>query len=204
MYHRSLAEENELVDLETATSHKTHSSVLTANLDIALNEDENAVANVYQLLLTLTRIFYLIQESVPRMPRSFSPLFAFVKSEVDKQFGNAASFKAIGSFLFLRFICPALGSFLSHFHTLFHQKCMFLVSPQLFGLLKDPPGKQMQKNLLSLSRIMQNLANETRPGVKSPELQKVDQFIDDNVQNLHQFYENIIVRLFLLSYFLNH
>ncbi len=108
LYHKT-NEATELSEIELGSRDKRNVSVLTADLSRDLDQDENAVANMYQLLLTLTQMFNLIQKSVPEMPKSFSPLCAHVQSAVEKKFGKPAARKAIGAFIFLRFICPALG-----------------------------------------------------------------------------------------------
>ena len=92
-----------------------------------------------------------------------------------EKFSDEAVFRAMGGFFFLRLICPAL------------------LAPQFHGLLDEPPhpvhstssccastllltrlvwfvlpdGEQMaQRQLILVTKVLQNLANDTLPGAK--------------------------------------
>lgn len=64
----------------------------------------------------------------------------FIHQEVSQRF-PASAYKSIGAFLFLRFFCPAL------------------VAPHSYGLTQDTPSEVLQRELVLLSKIMQNFAN---------------------------------------------
>jgi neurofibromin 1 len=78
--------------------------------------------------------------------------------------------RAVGAFLFLRFLCPSL------------------VAPEGFGLLQAPPSKDARRALGLISKILLNLAN----GVKfSKELHMLpfNSLIENNEQTLLKWFD---------------
>jgi hypothetical protein len=62
--------------------------------------------------------------------------------QVPKKFkDSSAIYKGVGGFYFLRLICPAI------------------TNPRFYGLLTDSPNDDMQRCLILLSKILQNISN---------------------------------------------
>jgi len=99
-------------------------------------------------------------------------VLAHVSKTVSAKFPNAAR-KAIAGFFFLRFVVPAV------------------TTPHIFGLFKEPANESIQRNLILLSKVLQNLANEVQFGVKEPHMQKLNDFIAENLELIHKFFEEI-------------
>jgi hypothetical protein len=99
---------------------------------------------------------------------------AEVKTKVSARFPeNNTDYKAVGAFFFLRFLCPAV------------------MTPQVYGLLPAQPGETSQRYFVLISKTLQNLANETLPGVKEEYMAKMNEFVTDNVPVLHKFIDHL-------------
>jgi len=87
---------------------------------------------------------------------------------------------AIGGTFFLRFICPAI------------------IAPHSYGLLmtkdrKNPvvPGDRLQRQLILLGKVLQNLANGVLFGKKEPFMIGMNDFISNNLQQVNDWMEQI-------------
>jgi neurofibromin 1 len=88
-------------------------------------------------------------------------LFQALQQAVVDKFGSEdAVLKAIGGFLFLRFIGPAL------------------TAPHAYGLLESPPNPVCQRQLVLIGKVMQNLANMTLPGTKEQFMNQLRDFFE--------------------------
>jgi hypothetical protein len=66
-------------------------------------------ANALQLALTCQRIISVIINAEGRVPGEFRRIFTRMQATIMSKFGSEdAVFKAVGGFLFLRFICPSI------------------------------------------------------------------------------------------------
>jgi len=172
---------NELVRLKKEQNKEDQSSILMASLELGtvdnLSDESTSAeieANSYLVLLTLTNIFHRISKSYSRFPVYFINILKYVHEVVERKFGPEVANKVVGAFVFLRFIGPSLSA------------------PHLYGLLSDPPDSASQKILILLTKMIQHLANETFPGERQIEFQKLDEFISNNLDKLHRFYDNVL------------
>jgi hypothetical protein len=62
----------------------------------------------------------------------------------------------------------------------------------LYGLLSAPASAGVQKTLILITKMIQNLANESLPGKKQAEFSKMDEFVTNNIPALHNFYDRIL------------
>jgi len=131
-------------------------------------------ANTYLLLLTLTNMFARISKSYNRIPPPFITILCHLYEEVKRKFSVEVAYKSMGAFLFLRFIGPAISA------------------PHLYGLLSAPAPAGVQKTLILITKMIQNLANESLPGKKQAEFSKMDEFVTNNIPALHGFYDKIL------------
>eukprot|EP01122_Echinamoeba_exundans_P016376 TRINITY_DN826_c1_g1_i1.p1 TRINITY_DN826_c1_g1~~TRINITY_DN826_c1_g1_i1.p1 ORF type:complete len:1830 (+),score=264.46 TRINITY_DN826_c1_g1_i1:54-5543(+) len=140
--------------------------------------DANILAEVassqYQLLLYCGRIFKRLVDSMDNVPHEFRTVAARVKQGVAKKFTkNNADYKAVGAFFFLRFVCPAV------------------MTPQVYGLLANPPAETSQRYFVLISKVLQNLANETLPGDKEEYMAPMNGFVQENLDSLHKLIEDL-------------
>jgi len=135
-------------------------------------EGGNNAINKYKLLLTTQKLFQVIVESVDNVPNELRGIFSHVREKVVARF-PAAKYKAVGAFMFLRFLVPGI------------------TSPHMYGLMPVPPNEQTQRNLVLLAKVLQNLANEVQFGAKEPHMQRLNDFIIENQDDLHKFFDAI-------------
>lgn len=131
-----------LAHLIVSLKHETETNEIQMEVDtFKLEEGEDSISNKWQLLLIAQKIWSSISKSATKAPLTLRYLTYFIHSEVSLKYPQY-SFRSIGAFWFLRFFCPAL------------------VAPHAYGLIPEPPSNELQRELILLSKIMQNLANE--------------------------------------------
>jgi hypothetical protein len=139
-----------------------------------MEEAADEQVNTLQLWLIAQKLFVALTRSHGALPKEIKQVLKHVNREVEEKFNEQAAHKAVGGFLFLRFLCPAL------------------MAPQVYGLLKDPPHSTTQRQLILVAKVMQNLANDTLPGKKEGYMERLNDFITSNQQPLRQFYATLI------------
>lgn len=139
-----------------------------------LDEASDVTINTLELWLIAQKMFKLITASQKNIPRQLRMIMEHVHDEVGQRFGDTPKFRAIGAFYFLRLICPAL------------------LAPQAYGLLDDPAHQVAQRQLILVSKVLQNLANDTLPGAKEAYMEQLNQFIITNKPMLELFYSRIV------------
>lgn len=159
----------------------------TSLLEVSMELDENKMGkgntqddldvdtNILQLKLTCQKLFsVLVKNSVKDIPVEFRRIFQEIDEAVMNKFGSDdASFKAIGGFFFLRFVCPAI------------------TAPHFYGLLENPPNTLTQRQLVLISKTLQCLANMTVPGKKEKYMERLSDFISNGIPKVIKFYEQI-------------
>ena len=97
-----------------------------------------------------------------------------IEKKVTKEYRKAAA-----SFLFLRLFSPAI------------------VNPYEYGIYKEKPDKDLQRFLVLISKVLQNLSN----GVffREEYMENMNNFITKNLPSIHQYFENVPVRSSPLS-----
>lgn len=75
----------------------------------------------------------------------------------------------IGSFLFLRFFCPAI------------------VAPEGIDLDVSPDTKEVRRALLLITKVIQNLANNVVFGNKEPHMKVLNTFLSENIRQVTNF-----------------
>ena len=131
-------------------------------------------ANTYQLLLYLTQLERRIVSSAAVMPSDLKRMMRHVYKQVGTKFDVDSQFKSIGGFLILRALNPAL------------------CNPVPYAMTTEPPKESVKKELTNISRILQNLANETAPSDKKPFLAPFDGFVEQEIPKLRDFYRVVV------------
>lgn len=92
------------------------------------------------------------------------------------------AFHVVGSFLFLRFICPCI------------------VSPENFGLIKEGRvSRDISRGLILVAKILQNVANEVQSFDKEEYLQPTAEFVSKWIREVESFSEKLLVSILLIS-----
>lgn len=139
-----------------------------------LDEASDLDINTLELWLTAQKMFKLIMQSEKILPQELRLLIRRIHDDVAEKFSDEAVFRAMGGFFFLRLICPAL------------------LAPQLHGLLDEPPHPMAQRQLILVTKVLQNLANDTLPGAKEAYMERLNAFIVSNKPALGRFYDQIV------------
>lgn len=113
-----------------------------------------------------------VTESLPDVPPVVRIFFERLKRRVERKFPGAR-LKAIGAFMFLRFMQPSI------------------FSPEGFGLLDGPPPASARRALILVAKVLQNLANGVKFGNKEAFMADMNAFVMANVEELFYFLDEI-------------
>ncbi|KAF9579343.1 Ras GTPase activating protein ira2, partial [Lunasporangiospora selenospora] len=138
-----------------------------------LGPDEDAAINAENLKHMAQVFLDTITESVAHVPNSFREVCCYLSQAVGERFPDA-KFTAVGGFIFLRFICPAI------------------VAPDSDGLLQAPiENVKVRRGLLLITKVIQNLANNVLFGAKEPFMTVLNTFLTTNIHKVTRFLGNI-------------
>lgn len=83
---------------------------------------------------------------------------------------------AVGSFIFLRFFCPAI------------------IAPESIDLDVRPDSPQVRRGMLLITKVIQNLANNVVFGTtKEPHMRILNQFLSENIRQVTKFLSDVAV-----------
>jgi len=115
-----------------------------------------------------------ILNSVEDIPPELRTLMKDLKETVMARFPESVHTAIAGQF-FLRLLCPSI------------------TAPHVYGLTKSPPGAQAQRYLILLTKVLQNLANNTLPGNKEAYMQRMNEFIVSNNTAMKDFMDKMVL-----------
>eukprot|EP01130_Rhizamoeba_saxonica_P005967 TRINITY_DN2364_c0_g2_i1.p1 TRINITY_DN2364_c0_g2~~TRINITY_DN2364_c0_g2_i1.p1 ORF type:complete len:1839 (+),score=361.72 TRINITY_DN2364_c0_g2_i1:78-5519(+) len=152
------------------------------DLELDINKmDEDAIAdleaNTYQLQhicqLMLTNIF----RSAEEMPGQYRIIFHRVRDSISEQFPDEQDslYHAVGGLFFLRFVIPSI------------------FAPHVYGFISEPPSPTSQRQLVLISKVLQNIANLVLPSKKEAFMAALTDFIELNIPKVIDFYEEIMI-----------
>eukprot|EP01089_Gocevia_fonbrunei_P001501 TRINITY_DN1138_c0_g1_i1.p1 TRINITY_DN1138_c0_g1~~TRINITY_DN1138_c0_g1_i1.p1 ORF type:complete len:1456 (+),score=163.65 TRINITY_DN1138_c0_g1_i1:50-4417(+) len=176
-FSKILNELNYYGSKEKGSDEEDPTSLMTTSMEVDPNKmdvTDNDQINKLQLQLISQKVFVAITRSVSNLPHDFRVICKHLKKTVAAKFpeGNT-EYKAIGGFLFLRFLVPAI------------------TAPHMYGLFKAPPNQHCQRQLILLSKVLQNLANMVEFGSKEPFMAKMNDFISSNLGPLTNFMDEL-------------
>jgi len=126
--------------------------------------------NAEKLRSVSQKFFDSIIGSADLLPVNVRQVFGNLRKLVAGVFPES-ELKAIGGFLFLRFICPCV------------------TAPEGFGLVKGAPRKEVRRALCLVGKVIQNTAN-LQP-FKEAYMASFDLFVQQNKQKCNEFYERV-------------
>ncbi|KAJ3163262.1 Ras GTPase activating protein ira2 [Geranomyces michiganensis] len=141
---------------------------------IKLRDNEDAEANMRNLKVVSQGILdSVIGPGATRFPSFLRQACGIVWRLVGTRFPDARV-TAVGGFLFLRFICPAI------------------VSPETHGIIDaGDVRKELRRGLVLITKVVQNLANNVLFGVKEAFMAGANDVLRDNVARVHGFLRDV-------------
>jgi len=146
-------------------------------LDPSRAEEESIESNRKNLEILALIILDTIFDNISTLPLVFRRICAQLHEIVSSSFpARGASHLVLRSFLFVKFICPAL------------------VSPYAFGLMDTPPSPTTGRTLVLLSKIIAAIVTSTRFGHREPYMAPLNEFIQQQAssEDLQIFLEAIL------------
>ncbi|KAH3756453.1 GTPase-activator protein for Ras family GTPase [Pelomyxa schiedti] len=168
----------EMEDTDGSVSSTHTASMLGTDFEIDPNlmkggMDEDAQS--YLLAQRSRTLLVAIMASNKDMPQTVRYLVKCIRENVTKRFPDVENVAhiAIGGVVFLRFICPSI------------------TSPHVYALLKAPPTPRLQRQLVLLCKVLQNLANGVLFGGKEPFMKNMNEFIARSLPDMNDWMDEI-------------
>ncbi|KAG5984713.1 hypothetical protein E4U55_003485 [Claviceps digitariae] len=137
-------------DCEVDTSRLPHAG--SADMDQRWN----------RLIHYTTDIWRCIAESAHSLPGELRHILKYIRAVAEDRYGDflrTVAYTAVSGFLFLRFICPAI------------------LSPKLFGLLRDHPRPRAQRTLTLIAKALQKMSNMSTFGKREEWMEPMNRFL---------------------------
>lgn len=118
-----------------------------------------------RLIELTTGVWQCIAASAKKINPELRSILKYVRAVAEDRYGDflrPVAYTAVSGFLFLRFICPAI------------------LSPKLFGLLRDHPRPRAQRTFTLIAKALQKLANLSTFGKREEWMEPMNRFL--NVQ----------------------
>jgi len=174
---------NDLVEDQSMSGYdiegsRSQYSIMQASFEMDPNKmstGDDAELNSLQFQLIAQKILKAITDNKDLVPPQFRIMLAHIKHLITERYPDDQKliYVATSAFFFLRFICPSL------------------IAPHIYGLLPEPPNSKTQRMLVLLSKIFQNIANDSVP--KEEFMTRMRDFVDHNQENIAAFYNAITV-----------
>ncbi|CAM1501002.1 Fc.00g101640.m01.CDS01 [Cosmosporella sp. VM-42] len=117
------------------------------------------------LIQLTTEVWQCIASSANRVPPELRHILKYIRAVAEDRYGDflrTVTYTSVSGFLFLRLICPAI------------------LSPKLFGLLRDHPRPRAQRTFTLIAKALQKLANLSTFGKREEWMEPMNRFL--NVQ----------------------
>jgi len=134
-------------------------------------DDGSAVRNLEQITAAFLST---ISNSLDEMPQAIREITAHIADAVGSRFPESI-FTAVGGFIFLRFINPAI------------------VSPETVDLDLPNDNRDIRRSLVLVTKVLQALANNVRFGAKEPGMRQLNGWMDINIFTMTRFLQAISI-----------
>lgn len=115
-----------------------------------------------RLILQTTEVWHRIADSADRLPAELRQILKYIRAVAEDRYGDflrTVRYTSVSGFLFLRFICPAI------------------LSPKLFGLLRDHPRPRAQRTLTLIAKVLQKMSNMSMFGKREEWMEPMNKFL---------------------------
>ena len=116
----------------------------------------------HRLILLTTELWRCISTSANQLPGELRHILKYIRAVAEDRYGDflrTVTYTSVSGFLFLRFICPAI------------------LSPKLFGLLRDHPHPRAQRTLTLIAKVLQKMSNMSTFGKREEWMEPMNKFL---------------------------
>ena len=115
-----------------------------------------------------------LNKTVKHCPNEFKTICELIRVEVSAKYPTANLELAMSAFLFLRFFVAGISV------------------PESFSLVAVPPSADVRRQLVLISKVIQNISNHVRFGEKEDFMTVMNDFIDQNEFAFTNYYEKLL------------
>ncbi|WDK20398.1 GTPase-activator protein for Ras-like GTPase [Colletotrichum graminicola] len=141
-----------------------------------LKPGENIQEHWNRLIQLTTEVWQCICKEPTKCPPELRSILKYIRAVAEDRYGDwlrTVTYTSVSGFLFLRFICPAI------------------LSPKLFGLLRDHPRPRAQRTLTLVAKALQALGNLSTFGKKEEWMEPMNKFLGSNRQSVKDYIDII-------------
>ncbi|KAF3809270.1 putative Ras GTPase-activating-like protein ngap [Colletotrichum gloeosporioides] len=141
-----------------------------------LKPGENVQEHWNRLIQITTEVWQCICREPTKCPPELRSILKYIRAVAEDRYGDwlrTVTYTSVSGFLFLRFICPAI------------------LSPKLFGLLRDHPRPRAQRTLTLVAKALQALGNLSTFGKKEEWMEPMNKFLGSNRQSVKDYIDTI-------------
>ncbi|CAH7670866.1 hypothetical protein BY996DRAFT_4641287 [Phakopsora pachyrhizi] len=160
---------NTLANLLLGLSNKPSEFSMDFDPHRASAEDDEAARNLEQVTEAFLNV---IAVSWKKLPGSIRKICHHIATTVQEKYPESV-FTAIGGFIFLRFINPAI------------------VSPEVIDLDLPNDNREIRRSLVMITKVLQALSNNIRFGSREPAIKSLNPFMAKNIYPMTRFLKDI-------------
>ncbi|CCE62546.1 hypothetical protein TPHA_0C03960 [Tetrapisispora phaffii CBS 4417] len=169
---------NEVIELDENRLRKTYQGKTNKSMEELISD------NKLKLSYWVEKIWKNLYTTIEKMPIEIKKALKSLKTSleeilisqinVDRGTKEKIILNSISSFLFLRYLCP------------------ILLNPNLFGITNKIPNENVRRTLTLITKVLLHFSTLTHFGNKEPWMLCMNDFIDDNNDDLHNFIDKIV------------
>ena len=148
-------------------------STRSLEIDTAKVDVGTAETNKYLLMAMCQQFFESIVTTGKFVPVGMRRICLFLQNAVSAKFPTVGT-TPTNSYLFLRFLNPAVSA------------------PEAFGLVPSPPTRDERRQLILVTKVLQNLANGVLFGTKERFMVQLNPFLTTNTPRLNEYVRDVL------------
>ncbi|KFA77267.1 hypothetical protein S40288_01250 [Stachybotrys chartarum IBT 40288] len=129
-----------------------------------------------QLIQIATEVWQCVADSANLIPPELRHVLKYIRAVAEDRYGDflrSVSYTSVSGFLFLRFICPAI------------------LSPKLWGLLRDHPRPRAQRTFTLIAKALQKMANLSTFGKREEYMEPMNRFLGAQRQVFKDYIDQV-------------